>query len=275
MSDPNEIRENLDLHWVQFDFTEAFESDPEAALEAFHLLLLDSVNCAARVAWLRGLEDFADTHLDHLPSLPSDNFDAELQVIRDARLYPAFQAGEVTTERLTRLCCSPDALWAAHCEMMGFTSPSPLLGPKVGAFARLRLSTAFQLPGLLQAAPHSAGTGDVTEEVPIAGFAATVRVISRQDTWQIQIETTHEELSDSTIVVRFVGSTAADESTIDLTDPQLSSDLSFDSDSFDCPLELRKTPYGKFFGFIDVSAKEIASRIKSRSFVIDVVTSDR
>ena len=275
MNNSRKMPPNLDLNWVQFDFTEAFDSDPEAALEAFHLLLLDEVNCAARVAWLRGLEDFASNHLDRFPSLPPDDFEGELQIIRDARLYPAFEDGELSPERLAKLCCSPDVLWAAHCEVMGFTDAEitpPRPAPDTTKFSdRVRLSSFFYLPKLFDASPYDEQTDDFKQEITISGYSATVYVIDRQGAWQIQIETTQHEFLGRGITVKIVDSIDSDAITFDARP----SDAKSDSFSSTLPMiELRKTPGGKYFGSIEVSAREIAGRIKSRTFLIELITSN-
>lgn len=282
----------LDLDFIQYDFAEGFELDPEPTLEALHLLLIDPVNCAGRVAWLRGLQDAALRRGRAAVPVTAENFEPELKLIRDAELFPAFQSGVLSASRLGRLACSPDSLWAAHCELIRCDSeladisiepkfkatndspkwsevePVRLAAESPQKRDLIRLSRVFHLPAIASARSLS-HPEDFRQEITIAGCPAIAEVLDLDDQWLVRVQTRHAEVSEVTLVVRLVETDESASGDASVSSLQVVEDFdNEDAASRGWPIALKGTSDRWFVGSVTVSADEVAREIHGRSFSV-------
>ena len=75
---------NFDIQLALLDFAEAYERDPENAVQALSGLLLDERACAVRIEFLRALHGLANADQpDRLPDQSDERFDDAIGLIHE------------------------------------------------------------------------------------------------------------------------------------------------------------------------------------------------
>jgi hypothetical protein len=102
-----------DLDLVYFRFAEAYQQNPEQAVDTLLALLLDPSVCRKRIDFLRGLMQAANKEQPgRFPSGKVDHFDREVKLIVEGGIFESLADFDVV--RLDAFSRDPDALWRAH-----------------------------------------------------------------------------------------------------------------------------------------------------------------
>src|SRR5262249_15736632 len=109
---------NSAFHFALLDFAEAYERDPEKAVQALSGLLLDERACTVRIEFLLALQRLANADRPgRLSDWPEERFDEAIGLILEMGIARVLELRQLDAHRLNALTQHPEALRRLHRAM--------------------------------------------------------------------------------------------------------------------------------------------------------------